>query len=45
VDHPAAATALRRRLTVQPDELTEMNGLAPHRAAVLAWLGSIAGDR
>lgn len=34
----AFAPALAARLRAQPVELTAMNGLAPHRAAVLAWL-------
>jgi hypothetical protein len=41
-DHPAAAGRLARRLASQPDELTRMNGLAPHRAAVAAWLRDVA---
>lgn len=37
---PAVAAALHARLATQPDELTAMNGLAPHRSAVLAWLAA-----
>lgn len=40
--HRAAAARLARRLAVQPEALTEMNGLAPHRDAVLAWLQRVA---
>ena len=40
-DHPAQAAALAARLRAQPDDLTRMNGLAPHRDAVLAWLGGL----
>lgn len=36
--HPEAAARLADRLDAQPDELTEMNGLRPHRAAVASWL-------
>lgn len=36
--HPAAAGRLADRLSVQPAELTAMNGLTPHRDAVIAWL-------
>lgn len=38
--HPTARTALHHRLRAQPDELTAMNGLTPHRDAVLDWLDS-----
>ena len=41
-DHPVAAGRLARRLAAQPDELTAMNGLAPHRAAVVTWLRQVA---
>jgi len=41
-DHRGAAAALARRLATQPAEVTEMNGLAPHHAAVSAWLGQVA---
>lgn len=41
-DHRAAAGRLADRLEAQPDELTAMHGLAPHRAAVLGWLRSLA---
>ncbi|MCU1351071.1 MAG: hypothetical protein JWM05_280 [Acidimicrobiales bacterium] len=37
-ERPDVAARLAARLRAQPDELTDMNGLAPHRAAVLAWL-------
>ena len=37
-DHRAAARRLADRLDAQPAELTEMNGLAPHRSAVVTWL-------
>lgn len=40
--HRAAASRLAARLEVQPREITEMNGLAPHREAVLRWLASLA---
>jgi len=43
-DHPRAAERLANRLVAQPSELTEMNGLAPHHASVVAWLGSIAAS-
>lgn len=43
-DHRAAAGRLADRLAVQPEELTAMNGLAPHRPAVLGWLRSLAGS-
>ncbi|QXC63213.1 DUF3445 domain-containing protein [Aquihabitans sp. G128] len=36
--HRPLAASLAARLAVQPPELTAMNGLAPHRDAVLAWL-------
>lgn len=36
--HPDAALRLADRLDAQPAELTEMNGLTPHRAAVVTWL-------
>ncbi len=36
--HPRAAVRLADRLDAQPAELTAMNGLAPHRSAVLTWL-------
>lgn len=35
---PAAAGRLAERLAAQPAELTAMNGLTPHRDAVIAWL-------
>jgi hypothetical protein len=38
LDHPRPSLALAARLRAQPAALTAMNGLAPHRAAVLAWL-------
>lgn len=40
LQHPAVAAALGARIEAQPDELTAMNGLAPHRAAVLGWLAA-----
>lgn len=40
--HRAAAARLADRVAAQPDELTAMNGLGPHRPAVLAWLRSIS---
>lgn len=40
--HPDAAGALAARLRAQPDALTRMNGLAPHREVVLGWLDRIA---
>jgi hypothetical protein len=40
--NPAAAARLAGRLLAQPDELTEMNGLAPHRPAVISWLQQVA---
>lgn len=43
-DHPAAARAMAMRVRAQPEALTVMNGLLPHRAAVLAWLDRIVGD-
>lgn len=39
---PDVAAALAARVAAQPLELTEMNGLAPHREAVLAWLAETA---
>ena len=39
-EHPGVAALLAARIAAQPNELTAMNGLAPHRAAVLRWLGS-----
>jgi hypothetical protein len=41
-DQPAAAARLADRLDAQPDELTAMNGLAPHRTAVATWLRRVA---
>lgn len=43
-EHPAAAGRLAERLAVQPAELTAMNGLTPHRLAVLSWLRQVAGS-
>lgn len=40
--HTAAARRLADRLSAQPAELTAMNGLAPHRGAVVAWLRRLA---
>ncbi|HWJ61208.1 MAG TPA: DUF3445 domain-containing protein [Acidimicrobiales bacterium] len=37
-DRPAAAVRLADRLDAQPGDLTAMNGLAPHRDAVVTWL-------
>jgi hypothetical protein len=37
-EHRTVRDALTARINAQPAELTEMNGLAPHRDAVLAWL-------
>lgn len=42
VRHRAAAQRLADRLVAQPAALTEMNGLAPHRDAVVAWLRTLA---
>ncbi len=42
VDHPAAAAAPSGRVRAQPDALIRMNGLAPHRDAVLTWLDRVA---
>ena len=39
---PDRAAALAARLRAQPEELTAMNGLAPHLGSVLAWLDSVA---
>jgi hypothetical protein len=39
---PAVAAQFAARLRAQPPELTAMNGLAPHRDAVLAWLDALA---
>ncbi|MEJ7583651.1 MAG: DUF3445 domain-containing protein [Acidimicrobiales bacterium] len=38
---PDAARRLADRIEVQPDQLTAMNGLEPHRDAVLAWLRAV----
>jgi hypothetical protein len=40
---PEVAAALAARVRAQPAELTEMNGLAPYRDAVLRLLEAIAG--
>jgi hypothetical protein len=40
--HPVAAGALADRLVAQPAALTAMNGLTPHRDAVVAWLRATA---
>ena len=40
VQRPRVAARLAERLTAQPAELTAMNGLGPHRGAVLAWLSA-----
>jgi hypothetical protein len=40
---PEAAGRLAARIRAQPDELTAMNGVAPHRTAVLAWLDGVSG--
>lgn len=40
--HPAAAARLADRLGAQPDALTAMNGLTPHRDAVITWLRQVA---
>lgn len=37
-ERPDVAAALALRLRAQPAELVEMNGLAPHLPAVLAWI-------
>lgn len=37
-EHRAVRTALAARVSAQPPELTEMNGLAAHRDAMLNWL-------
>ncbi len=37
-EHREVAAALADRIEAQPRELTVMNGLAPHRTAVLDWL-------
>jgi hypothetical protein len=42
VERPAAAARLAARLHAQPDELTAMNGLAPHRSVVTTWLRRVA---
>ncbi|WP_421118837.1 heme-dependent oxidative N-demethylase family protein [Aquihabitans daechungensis] len=39
---PEAAVRLADRLDAQPDELTAMNGLAPHRGAAVDWLRRVA---
>lgn len=39
--HPATARRLAARISGQPAELTAMNGLTPHREAVLTWLGAL----
>ena len=39
---PELADAFVARLDAQPAALTAMNGLTPHRDAVLAWLGSVS---
>ncbi|MBX3285613.1 MAG: DUF3445 domain-containing protein [Actinobacteria bacterium] len=39
---PDVALALADRVAAQPEALTEMNGLAPHRAVVVPWLREIA---
>lgn len=41
-DAPTVAAAFAKRLRAQPTELTAMNGIAPHRAAALAWLDRLA---
>ena len=43
-ERPGVAAALAGRLRAQPAELTEMNGLAPHRDVVLQWLDSAAAQ-
>lgn len=40
--NPGAAGRLAGRLAAQPDELTAMNGLTPHRTAVVTWLRQVA---
>jgi hypothetical protein len=42
-ERPAAAARLAARIRAQPDELTAMNGVAPHRTEVLDWLGQVSG--
>ncbi len=41
---PDVARRLAARLAAQPAELTAMNGLAPHRDVVLAWLTEVSGE-
>ncbi len=38
---PDVAAALAARIAAQPAELSAMGGVAPHRAAVLAWLQAV----
>jgi hypothetical protein len=43
-ERPDVAAALAERLTGQPPELTEMNGLAPHVDVVVGWLREMAAE-
>lgn len=42
---PDVAARFAARIEAQPATLTAMNGLAPHRAAALEWLGAVTGAR